>query len=219
MDERSRESALEGIGALSDPARRRLYEYVGSRDLPVGREEAATATGMSRSLAAYHLDRLAEAGLLETSYAREDGRTGPGAGRPAKRYVRSRAETSVSVPERDYRLLAHLLTDAVAADSTGQLRDALLTAAEAEGRRSATPERDLLDDLRDRGYEPAVAENNDVVLRNCPFHHLAQRHADVVCSVNHALLRGVLAGHEDDPGRAELVPPEPHCCVVVRSTS
>jgi predicted ArsR family transcriptional regulator len=215
MEQRSRDDALDGIGTLADPARRRLYDYVASRSAPVGREEAATATGMSRTLAAYHLDRLAEAGLLDVGYSRDHGRSGPGAGRPAKRYTRSSAETAVSVPSRDYRLLADLLTDAVAADSSGQVLEALTVAAEQQGKRSADPGRDLVDELRDRGYEPVPAPDDGIALHNCPFHLLAQRHPGVVCSVNHALLRGVLEGRDDDPDRAELVPPDGRCCVVI----
>src|SRR6478609_5886005 len=152
MDEHRRDPALDALSALSDPARRRLYDYVTSRTAPVGREEAASATGMSRTLAAYHLDRLTEAGLLDAGYSREAGRGGPGAGRPAKRYVRSPRELTASVPPRDYRLLAELMTDAVAADGSGRLREALLVAAEAEGRRSASPDRSLDEDLAERGY-------------------------------------------------------------------
>ncbi|MGO4595868.1 helix-turn-helix transcriptional regulator [Leifsonia sp. 2TAF2] len=222
MDEHRRDPALDALSALSDPARRRLYDYVTSRTAPVGREEAATATGMSRTLAAYHLDRLTEAGLLDAGYSREAGRGGPGAGRPAKRYIRSSRELTASVPPRDYRLLAELMTDAVAADDSGRLREALLVAAEAEGRRSASPDRSLEEDLAERGYEPASeagSEGSETTLRNCPFHRLAQRHTDLVCGVNHALLRGLLAGHEDDPDRAHLSPQAGRCCVVLSSAS
>ncbi|MGO4535232.1 helix-turn-helix transcriptional regulator [Leifsonia sp. 2MCAF36] len=212
-------SALDGISALADPARRRLYDYVASQQEPVGREEAAGATGMSRTLAAYHLDRLVTAGLLEAGYSRDPGKGGPGAGRPAKRYTRSTRETTVSVPSRDYRLLAELMTDAVAADDSGALFTALTAAAEEQGRRSSSPDRALLDDLRDRGYEPTEEPGPDVTMRNCPFHQLAQRHTNLVCGVNHALLRGVLEGHDDDPDRAELDPHAGRCCVVLHPAS
>ena len=219
MEDDSRDDALDSISALSDPARRRLYDYVSSRDTPVGREEAATATGMSRTLAAYHLDRLAEAGLLETGYSREPGRQGPGDGRPAKRYVRSERETTVSVPERDYRLLAGLLTDAVAVDGSGRLLASLTAAAEERGRAGSAPTVPLVQELRDRGYEPTEGTQGadaGITLRNCPFHRLARQHPDVVCGINHALIRGVLEGRDDDPDRAELVPPDGRCCVFIR---
>src|SRR5262249_39298268 len=80
---------LDALSALSAPSRRRLYDHISASSTPVGRDEAAAAAGISRSLAAYHLDRLAQAGLLETTFARPAGRSGPGAGRPAKLYRRA----------------------------------------------------------------------------------------------------------------------------------
>ena len=103
---------LEDVGALSalgDPTRRRAYDHVAAEGRPVGREEVAAALGIGRTLAAYHLDRLAADGLLSVSYERRSGRSGPGAGRPAKMYDRSEREVVVSVPPRDYGLAARLL--------------------------------------------------------------------------------------------------------------
>ncbi|GAB3978026.1 helix-turn-helix domain-containing protein [Actinoallomurus acanthiterrae] len=104
---------VEAIAALQDPVRRRLYEYVAGQDHEVGRAEAADAAGIQRTLAAFHLDRLTDVGLLEAVYRRPAGRTGPGAGRPAKLYRRSAAERVVSVPPRDYRAAAELLAEVV----------------------------------------------------------------------------------------------------------
>jgi DNA-binding transcriptional ArsR family regulator len=75
----------------------------------MGRDEAAAAVGVSRALAAYHLDKLAEAGLLDTRFQRRTGRAGPGAGRPAKFYLRSRSPVEVALPARNYQLIAELL--------------------------------------------------------------------------------------------------------------
>src|ERR687886_812552 len=104
---------LEAISLLQDPARRGLYEYVASANREVSRNEAAEAVGLQRTLAAFHLDRLAGAGLLEVTYRRLTGRTGPGAGRPAKLYTRASAEYAVSLPPRQYDLAAELLAEAV----------------------------------------------------------------------------------------------------------
>ena len=83
-------AALNGLSHLDDPLRRQLYEYVTECDGPVSREQAAAAASIGRTLAAYHLDKLADAGLLTISYQRPAGRGGPGAGRPAKLYTRPR---------------------------------------------------------------------------------------------------------------------------------
>ncbi|MFC8738329.1 helix-turn-helix transcriptional regulator [Streptomyces sp. NPDC057176] len=205
--------AISDLSSLDDPVRRRLYDYVRTCDEPVGREEAARAAGISRTLAAYHLDRLADAGLLTTSYARAAGRGGPGAGRPAKRYARTDEELSVSVPPRDYGLLAGVLAEAVAADDSGTVREAVAAAAHAAGR-SAGGE-DLTTALRGCGYEPATTAEGGVDLRNCPFHRLAQEHTELVCWLNLHLVRGLLEAGGQPPGRAVLAPRPGHCCVIV----
>ncbi len=65
------------MSLLDEPARHRLYDWVVAQARPVGREEAAKAAKITRSLATFHLDRLAEAGLLEAGYRRLSGKVGP----------------------------------------------------------------------------------------------------------------------------------------------
>src|SRR5438067_368516 len=115
-DRPTREAAVGAIALLDEPRRRALYEYVTSRPEPVGRDEAATALGIGRELAAFHLDRLAAGGLLDVEYRRLGERRGPGGGRPAKLYRRSAREVSVSLPARDYERLAGLLAEAIEGD-------------------------------------------------------------------------------------------------------
>jgi predicted ArsR family transcriptional regulator len=124
---------VASVSSLDDPVRRRLYEAVCERTEPVGRDEAAATAGVGRALAVYHLDRLVEAGLLTASYQRPPGRTGPGAGRPAKLYARSDREFAVTVPPREYELAARLLVQAVESDPSGRSRVALLDAARRLG--------------------------------------------------------------------------------------
>src|SRR5919202_3194136 len=120
-----------GVSALEDPARRALLEFVGAADGAVSRDDAAQALGLTRRATAFHLDRLAEAGLLEVEYRRLTGRSGPGAGRPSKLYRRPAGEVAVSVPERHYDLAGDLLAAAVEESTrTGEpARDALLRLA------------------------------------------------------------------------------------------
>src|SRR5690242_4809381 len=156
---------IDAIAVLQDPVRRRLYEYVAARGREVGRNEAAEATGVARTLAAHHLDRLAEAGLLETGMRRLTGRSGPGAGRPAKVYTRARAERAVSLPARDYRTAAELLAEA--AEQAG-LDAGLCAAARRRGealRGSAAPcggLEEVMEMLAARGYEPHLEVAEDV---------------------------------------------------------
>ncbi|MGM7666161.1 helix-turn-helix transcriptional regulator [Microbacterium sp. A93] len=214
MDTPTPQGNLDDLALLSDDVRRRLYEFTAARS-GVTREEVATATGISRSLAAYHLDKLADAGMLDVGYARTNGRSGPGSGRPAKRYSRSDRELSVSFPPRNYSLLAQVLATAVEAAPSGELRAALDAAAEQEGRALGESLDTIQTALSTAGFEPVTTDNGDIVLQNCPFHSIVQQHTELACNLNHAFIRGTLAGANDDRERAELCPGEGRCCVIV----
>jgi predicted ArsR family transcriptional regulator len=198
---------LSAVSLLAEPVRRRLYLCLRERGRLAGRDELAAAAGVGRSLAAYHLDKLAEHGLLEVEYARPAGRTGPGAGRPAKLYRQARREFAVRVPPRDYRLLAELLVRAEGATD----------AARELGRSHGETARGkpLGDVLRDRGYEPFEGESGSLQLRNCPFEAVAAEYPAVVCGLNLALLEGLLEGLGDETCRAVLAPAEGACCVSI----
>jgi predicted ArsR family transcriptional regulator len=214
---------IDAIAVLRDPVRRRLFAYVGEQGREVGRNEAAEAVGVARTLAAFHLDRLVEAGLLETASRRLTGRSGPGAGRPAKLYRRSGAERAVSVPPRDYRTAAGLLAEA--AEAAG-LDDGLREAArrhglDLRGRPGGGPCATLEEAaalLEARGYEP-YRDGGVLRMRNCPFHALSERFPPLVCGMNLALLEALVGG--DDPERGETgvrvrIDARPgHCCTVV----
>ncbi|MET8805228.1 transcriptional regulator [Streptomyces sp. NPDC004546] len=229
---------IDAIAVLQDPVRRRLYEYVVTQGREVGRNEAAEAAGVARTLAAHHLDRLAEAGLLETGSRRLTGRSGPGAGRPAKVYTRARTERAVSLPARDYRTAAELLAEA--AEEAG-LDAGLCAAARRRGealRGSAAAcggLEEVMELLAVRGYEPYLEGGEDaedvraeadegaagaaarvVRMRNCPFHAVAERFPPLVCGMNLALLEGLLG--QDGPVRARMDPRPGECCVVVETS-
>ncbi|MGN8025566.1 helix-turn-helix transcriptional regulator [Microbacterium sp. 22242] len=206
---------LGDVGLLADQMRRRLYDFVSAQPHPVTREAAADATGISRTLAAYHLDKLAHAGLLTVSRARVNGRTGPGAGRPAKHYARSPRELTVTLPPRNYSLLAQILATAADADSSERFRAALTAAAETEGRALGQAGSDIPSALSAAGYEPEVTADDDLILRNCPFHSVMADHRGLVCTLNRAFIGGALEGSGDDPARAELAPGDGRCCVIV----
>src|SRR5262249_8272059 len=104
---------IERVALLGDPARRALYMYVTRQADYVSRDQAAAAVGIARGLAAFHLDKLAADGLLEVAYKRSPGRVGPGAGRPAKLYRRSRSQVNVTLPQRDYEMLSRLMARAL----------------------------------------------------------------------------------------------------------
>ncbi|MEO6713253.1 MAG: helix-turn-helix domain-containing protein [Mycobacteriales bacterium] len=214
MDER-RLTDLDSVAALAEPVRRALYDAVVAAPEPLSRDAAAAEVGISRSLAAFHLDRLVDSRLLTATYRRLSGRTGPGAGRPSKLYERAAGEHAVSVPPRHYDLVAELLATAVESNETA--RDALEGAARRTGNCLAPDDGSVtgvLTALRDQGYEPR-SDGERVVLANCPFHAIAQTHTALVCGANLALLEGFC---DRVPGlSASLEPAEGRCCVVLRT--
>lgn len=212
-----------GIGALADPVRRALYEYVAAQPDAVGREAAAAAAQVPVHTAKFHLDRLCDEGLLETEYRRLSGKTGPGAGRPAKLYRRADRQFAVSLPERRYDLAAHILATAVQQAGQGtRLADALRAAAYDEGRRlgaatsAAGPDLDrLAQALAAQGFEPRV-EGDQVVLANCPFDSLAREHTTLVCGLNQWYVQGTADGLGGEAIRADLAPAPGMCCIRAR---
>ncbi|HEX2150049.1 MAG TPA: hypothetical protein VHI31_07770 [Actinomycetota bacterium] len=113
------ESNASLLAVLDDDLLRRTFLFVRAKGLPVSREQVAEEVGISRKLAAFHLDKLTEKGLLNHHYARPPGRGGPGAGRPAKVYEPSSLTIEISVPQRQYELAGGLLLDGVANPDEG----------------------------------------------------------------------------------------------------
>ena len=225
------ERQIAAIASLDEPIRRGLYLYVLTRHREVGRDEAARAVRISRALAAFHLDKLAELGLLETSYRRLTHRRGPGAGRPAKLYRRASRVLDFTIPARRYEFAGRVFVRALAAVASPGSRRALERAARAAGRRLASAVRpsarrrsagthrlsDAVTVLDECGFEPART-NGEVRLSNCPFEALAEECRPLVCGMNLALVRGVIAGVRARGVRAELRPTPGSCCVIIRLT-
>ncbi|MFK4101256.1 helix-turn-helix transcriptional regulator [Streptomyces sp. NPDC019531] len=206
---------VSAVAALDEPTRRRLYDHVVRQPGPVGRDEAAEALGLARQTAAFHLDRLADESLLDVVYERRSGRTGPGAGRPAKLYKRSARQVAVSLPERHYELAGRLLAQALEeSEATGEpVRAVLHRKAHELGTQLAGPgQTDVFAVLEENGFEPR-RDGDAIVLGNCPFHALAREHTQTVCGMNLHLLSGVLEGLADSGLQACLAPSPGHCCV------
>jgi predicted ArsR family transcriptional regulator len=209
---------ISAVAALEEPSRRRLYEYVCTHEDPVGRDEVSEAVGMPRQTVAFHLDKLADAGLLAVEFARRGGRAGPGAGRPSKLYRRSDDPVSVQLPERSYELAGQLLAQAVDdAESTGESPRTILNRRACElgqalGADAGSTDEGVMAVLAGCGYEPR-RDGTDIVLVNCPFHALAARHTDLVCGMNLGLVEGLLDGAHCTGRQARLTPHERYCCV------
>ena len=229
------DQGTEAVAVLDDELRRRLYLMVRRAARPLTREDVATEAGISRRLAAFHLDKLVERGLLRTHYARPPGRSGPGAGRTAKYYQRSGLEIDVSIPERRYDLAGQILLRAVTSSAPGEPPPAaaLRVASEAgldvgqrvrDERRLGRlgPERALAaaaDVLEGYGFEPHRPGSAEVTLANCPFHVLAQESPDLVCRMNRAFIEGLVRGLGNQTVEATLEPAPGGCCVALRHGS
>jgi len=222
------DAQIDRVALLAEPVRRALYRYVAAQGEPVGREQAASAVGVAVHVAKFHLDRLEADGLLAAEYRRPEGRSGPGAGRPAKLYRRAAGEIAVHLPERRYELAARIMAEAISRslrDGTS-IKAALRASAAEIGRalgqqlpNAPEPGAPLLhavaEVLQREGFEPRCAGNR-IELANCPFHALAAEYAELVCGMNLELIRGVLAAAQPHDLSAALEPAVDRCCVVVR---
>jgi predicted ArsR family transcriptional regulator len=218
MDAQPPDRDLTAIGLLQDPVRRALYRHVVAAGGEVSRNQAAEAAGVQRGLAAFHLDKLVEAGLLEASFRRLGDRRGPGAGRPAKLYRRAAGEVAATIPPRTYETAAHLLAEAVeraGADLVlqGEARRAGRVAG--RGERAGGGRAQIERVLEARGYEPYL-DGAALRLRNCPFANLSREFPVLVCAMNLALIEGLLEGIGAPSGRAAMEPAPGRCCVAVR---
>lgn len=219
------------MAALEDRLRREIYLLIRRARRPLTREEVAGQTGISRRLAAFHLDKLVERGLLRAHYARPPGRAGPGAGRTAKYYQPSDLEVEVSIPERRYDLAGQLLVKAILSQPGGRPAEDALRVAREEGlglgrrvreeRRLGRvgPERALFvaaEVLEEHGFEPYRRGPDEVALSNCPFHSLARQAPELVCRMNQAFIEGLLRGLGTDTVEAVLESAPGDCCVTIR---
>lgn len=219
---------ITAVAALGEPTRRRLFEWAVAQADAIGRDQAAAALGIGRPLAAFHLDRLVEAGLLAVEYRRLTRRTGPGAGRPAKLYRPSGTEVQVSLPARRYDVVARLLAEGLddAADPTA--REAVRAAARRRGRAMGESARQelgrrpgrararsaVVDTLERAGYAPRMQSDGTIRLANCPYDALVDEHRDLVCGANVALT-GAVADSLGADLEARLDPQPGWCCVAL----
>jgi predicted ArsR family transcriptional regulator len=225
------DKGAEAVAVLDDELRRRLYLIVRRAGRAVSREDVAAEAGISRRLAAFHLDKLTERGLLRAHYARPPGRGGPGAGRSARYYQPSELEVDVSIPERRYDLAAHLLLRAIRSESRhepaytaasrvarevgvelgGQVRDEKRLRRPGAERALATAAKVL----EGYGFEPYRQGADSLALRNCPFRALAQEAPEVICPMNQAFIDGLLRGLGNDTVGAKLQSEPGACCVTL----
>lgn len=225
-------TSLTTLAALGDDLRRRMFDFVRQERHPVTREDVAASLGISRKLAAFHLDKMVAVGLLQAHYESPVGMIHK-VGRRPKVYEAVAEAIAVSIPERRYGMLADVLTEAVVTEAGGEsARDTALRVAYRRGEALGSAERErarpgrlgaeeglslAADTLEKFGYEPERAAPTLLRLRNCPFHPLAAKAPELVCAVNQAFLAGYLHGLGSDKTTAVLAPRPGACCVELRA--
>jgi len=195
--------------ALGDATRRQVFFAVRACGGDRSKDEVAATVGIDRRLAGFHLDKLVQYGFLDADFRRAPGRSGPGAGRPAKRYRLADAEVLTALPERHYDLLATLLLRASRAGGESGDQRALervgyefgfeVGAAEVAAGRGApgaslTEAMEGMVRLLSRYGFGARAEGGDSLRAcACPFEELAFDDPERICGLDRAIWRGMLA--------------------------
>lgn len=218
---------LARLACLAEPTRRALYLVVASSSEPVGRDRAARAVGVTRALAAFHLEKLVDEGLVVAEYRRLFGKGGPGAGRPAKLYRRAATAIGIALPPQNYLMVASLLAGTLAGSPAGmrKVREAAValgTAIGAAARRRSGPRPSqkrllaaLSQILGENGFEPSSSPDG-IGLNNCPFYAVAAEYRDLVCGMNLALMDGVREGLGVMQVQPVLEVTPGMCCVAFR---
>jgi predicted ArsR family transcriptional regulator len=192
-------------GTLGDATRRGIYISVRESPEPMTASRIAELFDIHSNVARHHLDRLVADGYLRVTRRRVDGRTGPGAGRPAKHYEPTSKPVSVQFPVRRHDLLAELLLRVVERVAPDRAADIAEEVGLEYGRELATeigfPDdagydaaaRAVATALMGVGFEvEAQPGGHRLVTRFCPFGETATNHPDVVCRLDQGLVRGLL---------------------------
>ncbi|WP_432003233.1 helix-turn-helix transcriptional regulator [Streptomyces sioyaensis] len=228
----ARDTGIASVSALNEDSRRQMFAFIRRQRRPVTRDEAAASVGISRKLAAFHLDKLVDAGLLRARYASPGGIRK--VGRQPKVYEPTDHEIRVSIPDRRHELLADLLLEAVLTEDDGETAaHAAVRTAGRRGREFGESERaharpgrlgaerglNICERMLDQhGFEPVRETPTRLRLRNCPFQPLATKAPDLVCGMNHAFIAGYLQGLEVRGVEAALAPHPGECCVELGPT-
>ncbi|MFN2388362.1 MAG: helix-turn-helix transcriptional regulator [Actinomycetota bacterium] len=218
---------LDRLGLLHEPVRRRIYLFVRAAGSPVSRDEVAHDAGISRKLAAFHLEKLLDGGLVVARFARRAG--DKPVGRKPKLYEPSPAPLQVSIPERRYDLIAAVLVDAVRYPGPGETaEDAAYRLARRRGARLGKQIKQHTAAamggpalargagvLEKHGFDPELRDGK-AVLRNCPFKALAMEAPELICGMNHAFIDGLMRGLGDGEVDVALAPTPGGCCVTLQ---
>ena len=122
---------MDRLDAIGGRDLRAALLHVRGSSTPVSADDTAVALGIHRSVARGRLERLRAAGLIQSTFVRRSGRSGPGAGRPAKVYSPAPEPEALEFPPRRFPVLVSRLLEELPADGR---EDALRRAGEEFGR-------------------------------------------------------------------------------------
>jgi predicted ArsR family transcriptional regulator len=200
--------------ALADPRRARIVAELEAAPGGLGVSELAGRVGLHANTVRWHLGVLADAGLVVSA---AEARSVPG--RPRILYRAGSHESEGEPGREEYRLLANVLAATIAGrgdaaeacTEAGRTWGESLVAGRPPGREEAIAA--VVEILDEQGFEPA-AEGNEIAMRRCPFHDLAEAHPEVVCAVHQGLIDGALARLGSGLAVSELqVSPTPDVCL------
>jgi predicted ArsR family transcriptional regulator len=193
---------VDPLSAVAQPELREIVLFVRAQAGSVTADEVSARFRIHRSVARGRLERLVEAGLLASDFERRTGRSGPGAGRPAKVYSVPPEMSALEFPQRHYaELVGHLLDALPAEDRAPALEqvgksfaaDLVSTAGLAPTRGTRSSARRACAALGGLGFQAAVVEASPdrVVIETptCPLRPLVVENPEAA-----AIDRGMWAG-------------------------
>lgn len=180
-------------------SRTRVFDTLRASGVPLSVPAVADRCGLHPNTARFHLDRLVETGEVSRSTSKGDGR-----GRPTMMYAVQ--ETAAAPEGQEYRFLAEILADSVAAGATDPAGQARRSGADrgaqlarsadvAPGSSAAEAKSGLADMLATTGFAPELVSSGGkdrIDLRRCPFAAVVEQQGDIVCSIHLGLMQGML---------------------------
>lgn len=206
--------------ALSQPTRARLFGLLGELRRPAGTEELAESLGLHPNGVRMHLERLAEAGLLERRRARQ------ARGRPRDMWTIAPDAQPGGEPPSGYVDLGRWLARLISQGKTG--RRAIESLGREIGRDLAptgdasSPDEKMHAALASLGFQPRRGLDAGTLtykLCNCPYRDAVRESRDVVCTLHRGMTRGLLDAIAPDTKLEGFVPRDPYaagCLIELR---
>ncbi|TML90430.1 MAG: hypothetical protein E6G08_02575 [Actinobacteria bacterium] len=212
---------MDTLEAAGDPELRAALLFARGQERPVTADDLAAAHDVHRNVARSRLERLVEAGLLAPGYERRSGRTGPGAGRPAKTYAVVPELDAIEFPARRYETLVALLIDGVPRERLREVGAAFgAELARAARLRPAKTLRTAAERMcravRDLGFQASVVEVEDdravIATPTCPLRPLVRTRPEAA-EIDRGMWAG-LAAHALAGAAVERVECETRDCLL-----